>query len=264
MRFFKDISHFAHIRTNRPYKDSIEQNPITPLETKCSFLFVTLDTRPDLEFVKIHNKNIQDYCNSQQSKQPMNTYSYKFTSVCEETDHKHIVYWCKMFLVNKWLLSDQYDYVAWLDSDTLIRNFSIDVCSLVQGYDSDLFIGFDRVPKHTELNAGLFIFRNSARSKLILEEILDEYKSEAFQKECINSNTSELNGLWSGSCYEQGAMNNVLEKYRDNVTVFPKRIFYQYKDEPGKLVFIQHLYGRRPSDRSKLFKKVTWPGANVN
>jgi hypothetical protein len=161
-----------------------------------------------------------------------------------------------MFLVEKHL-GMNYDYVMWLDSDTLIRDFSLDLGDFLEKYSSDVFAGFDHRPSNAVVNAGVFVFKNTEKGRAIMREITSQYLSPGFQKLCVTKD-GDLRGMWAYTCYEQGVLNKVLVKYRNNCTLFTKEVFWQNTacPKPEERVFIQHLYGRKEAYRNKVFSKI--------
>lgn len=248
IQYVRDISHIAYFRgPNAPFRRTLYANAITPVVRRApKMLILTLDTRPQLPYVQVHNRNLEAYCARWRG------ITYKFVNKCEGIDkHIHNVYWCKIFLVKKYL--HDYDYVLWLDSDTFVRDFSLNILDLFEHYDSEFYAGFDRDARF--INAGIFAFRNSASSKLLLNLLIQEYMSPQFQARC-QYDSGALKGIWAQTCYEQGIMNEILSKYIQYVTTFPEHLFYQHTSMPAQNVFIQHLYSTSTQTRNQVFLKL--------
>lgn len=203
---------------------------------------ITFENRKNLEFIDLHNKNITEYCKKW-------NYDYLFYDQCENN-----VYWCKMYFVLDALKTGKYDYVVWLDSDTIIKNLNQSLDFIVNKYNSDIFVSTDN--GYSAFCAGIFIIKNSPIGISFMEECIDS-KSE----KCDIINKSTLRGLYSGLCYEEGIMNNlIMEKYHKNTTCLPK--YYVYTDkitETNNLcdidTFILHLGMSDHNLRAKCFKK---------
>lgn len=209
-------------------------------EKKNKILFVTFDNRENQEYVKIHNSNINDYVEKY-------GYEYKFYSKCDKN-----IYWCKIHLVLEALETNQYDYVVWLDSDTIIKNFNIDIGDIFNMFTSDIFVGSDNHSKYTITNAGVFAISNTETGIEFLYECINYINTD-----CINADGT-LKGKWAGTCYEQGVMNLLIhDKYYPNTTVLTNRVIFNY-NKCSDDVFIMHLYGSTPESRVKCFqsKKV--------
>lgn len=206
------------------------------LKRKNKILFITYDNRKDLEYVEIHNQNIQKYVEKY-------GYNYKFYNRCDKN-----TYWCKIYMLLDELTSvANYDYVIWLDSDTVIKNFDIDLGKILNMYQSDIFLGSDNNLFYDITNAGIIIVKNSLVGKNFLIDCI-----ESINKKCLNKDNS-LKGIWAGSCYEQGVINLLIaEKYSNFTTILTNNIIFNYNicsDE----VFLMHLYASSNNERVKCF-----------
>lgn len=198
-------------------------------------LFITFDNRPHLEFVKIHNKNIKGYA------QKWN-YDYIYMDSCS-----HNTYWCKLYLVLEHLNTDKYDYVIWLDSDTIINNYDICFGELLSRYDKDIFIGHDNNPIFNLVNAGVFAIKNTSIGKEFITDCINNFDSNCLTEESV------LNGIFGGTCYEQGIMNLLIaNKYKDNTMILSQDIIYNNRTCRND-VFIMHRYDSSPTDRKNCF-----------
>lgn len=198
-------------------------------------LIITYDNRKSVPYIDVHNENVQNYVNKW-------NYQYKFVNDCI-----YNTYWCKMYMVLDELNTDKYDYVMWMDSDTFINNKNISLHKILNQYTSDIFIGDDNNRIINITNAGVFIIKNSPIGKRFMKDCID-----ALEPECINANNT-LNGMWAGTCYEQGIMNiMILKKYYKFTTILPKNIIYN-KDKCNKEAFIMHLYNSSQEKRLKCF-----------
>jgi hypothetical protein len=212
--------------------------------TNNKIAIITYDDRKNMEYIDLHNKNIDKYCKKW-------NYEYKFYDKCT-----HNVYWCKIYMVLDLLKSGKYDYVMWLDSDTIIKNYEISIDSIVNKYSSDIFMSENNnLLEPGGLCSGVFIIKNSPIGISFLED-------------CIKLNTdtcktpdNKLKGFWAGICYEQGAMNRViLDKYYKYTTNLPKQYIYNNylksnMDTCNKDTFIIHAYGTPDTLRTKCFNK---------
>lgn len=200
-------------------------------------LFVTFDNRND-EYIKIHNMNLEKYADNW-------NYEYKFIKKCN-----YNTYWCKIHIVLDELRTNKYDYVMWLDSDSIIKKLDIDIGKIFNLYNSDIYIGDDNNGGTFITNAGVFAIKNTTIGK---QYLIDCIKN--FDKTCLNSDNT-LKGKWAGMCYEQGVMNYLIStKYRKYTTILPQNIISN-----GRIckenVFIQHLYASSSENRLKCFKKI--------
>ena len=206
-----------------------------PLKTKNNILIITFDNRPEIPYIKAHNKNLEEYCKKWKM-------DYIFYDKCKEN-----VYWCKIHMVLDALNNNKYDYVMWMDSDTYIFNMDLNLSNILNEYLSDIFIGLDNHYKYDLTNAGVFIVKNTNIGRQFLKDCI-----KSLNPKCIKED-GNLNGRWAGTCYEQGVMNILIaDEYKDYTTVFPTDILLNYGNCYND-VFIMHLYGSSSDTRAKCF-----------
>jgi hypothetical protein len=237
---YDDIRHFAECKFKKNYL--LNNNLLDkPLEKSNKIAIVTFENRNDLEYVNQHNQNITEYCKKW-------NYEYIFYDKCI-----HNIYWCKLYIVLDVLKTGKYDYVMWMDSDTIIKNSLISLDSIINKYSSDIYVNLDG--GLSVFCAGVFIIKNSPIGISYLEDCI-----KLNNKKCMTSD-KKLNGLWAGLCYEQGVMNKLIfDKYYNYTTCLPKYIVYnEWISEDmltcDKDTFILHIYGSPNELRSKCFKR---------
>jgi len=253
--FLEDLWYVLFFRYENRWEPFIDHNQLDqPDDTPVKICFITLETRGEKEeYVKLHNQSFREYVDYQNRKNT-NHYTYKFITECDsDIKHTHNVYWCKFFSLRK-LLKGDYDYVVWVDSDTVIANYNIDFAQVLKRYQSDFFAAIDDQivnDIYSSLCSGVVAIRNSQTGNKILQTIIDIYYQKHFQAKCVNKK-GELNGMWAQTCYEQGVMNWVLYKYfRKNLTVLPNKYIRNGKKCEGD--FIIHLFGSSSEKRKKCF-----------
>jgi len=125
-----DLEYYKKFNKSKKIDGLINNNKLKSFNKKKNkILFVSFDNRENQQYVKIHNSNIIKYVKKY-------GYEYKFYTECDKN-----VYWCKIYLVLEALKTNQYDYVVWLDSDTVIKNFNIDIGDVFNTFSSDIFVG---------------------------------------------------------------------------------------------------------------------------
>lgn len=212
-----------------------------PIDKTNKLALVTFENRKNEEYIDFHNKNITEYCKKW-------NYDYLFYDDCI-----HNVYWCKMFFVLDALKTGKYDYVVWLDSDTIIKNFDISFDTILNKYSSDIFLTYDN--GDSLFCAGVFIIKNSTIGIEYIENCIKHYIPQ-----CLN-NSGTLKGLWAGLCYEQGIMNMlILDKYYKFTTCLPNNIVLNKKIKENMTIcdsdaFILHLYESPNHLRAKCFNR---------
>jgi len=205
--------------------------------TSPKICFVTFENRKE-EYINMHNENVKKYCEK---------YGYEYV-LREQNDTNISPYWYKVFLVRELLDTNKYEYVFWMDSDTIINNFDIDIGKdILNKYDSDIFVASDNT-KYDIVNAGLFVVKNSPIGKSFINHWISLYNPSLCEKK-----EGGLKGIWALSCYEQGQLNKLLiEQYGKNTTMLEGHIF-QNKDICFKNVFIMHYYGANKYKRRNCF-----------
>lgn len=231
-----DYDYFEKFSNKKIITELINNNKLNkPINKKNKILFITYDNRYQEEYVLIHNYNIKKYTEKYD-------YEYKFYNRCNDN-----VYWCKIFMVLDALKKNKYDYVIWLDSDTIIKNFDIDIGDILNKFSSDIFIGSDNNTFYDITNAGVFIVANTEIGINFLNDCIN-YVSD----KCLN-NDGTLKGIWAASCYEQGVMNILIaNKYSKNTTILTNDIIFNY-NVCSDDVFIMHLYASSPNYRVRCF-----------
>jgi hypothetical protein len=231
-----DKNYFDKFETDNQIFTKLINNNLTVEfdDKKNKILFITFDNR-ESDYLTLHNKNLQNYVDKY-------NYDYNFLTSCE-----YNVYWCKIQFVLDALNTNKYDYVMWLDSDTIIRDDTIDIGNILNKYTSDIFVASDNIKKYDLINAGMFIIKNTNIGKDFLKDCIQNVN-----KKCFNDDGT-LKGIWAASCYEQGQMNLLIaDKYQKNTTVLTNDILLNY----GLCLdgsFIIHLYASSDSKRKECF-----------
>jgi hypothetical protein len=238
--YYNDIKFFAKCDWKKNYL--LNNNMLDkPLVKKNKIAIITFENRKGDEYVDLHNKNITAYCDKW-------NYKYLFYDQCA-----HNVYWCKMYLVLDALKSGNYDYVMWMDSDSIIKNDTMSLDSIVNKYSSDIFVNIDG--GDSVYCAGVFIIKNSPIGISYMEDCIKQNN-----KKCLTTD-NKLKGSWAGLCYEQGVMNKLIfDKYYNNTTCLPQYIVHNTGiDDTLKTcntdTFILHLYGSKNETRAKCFSR---------
>ena len=232
-----DINYYNKFYQSKKMDSLINNNKLSFVNNKKNkILFITYDNRENNDYISIHNSNINKYVKKF-------GYEYKFLTHCDKN-----VYWCKIYLVLDALKTNNYDYVVWLDSDTVIKNFNIDIGDIFNMFSSDIFIGLDNNSKYGLVNSGVFAIANSEIGKNFLSESIN-----IVNKDCFNDNGT-LKGRWAASCYEQGIMNILInDKYFPNTTVLTNKVIFNYSSCLND-VFIMHLYASSTDKRVSCFQ----------
>jgi hypothetical protein len=251
--YFKQL-YYLYLFRKDPLKDNWNNNQMTLIRRiPLKICFITMESRKELEFVKLHNQNLKSYVDIQNQKNlaVARTYSYHFFDQCQLSNHKHNVYWCKLFLAQEALKSNQYDYVIWLDSDTIIIDPNLDIGDIITSFQSDFLVAPDQGGGGS-INAGVLIFKNSPIALEMLEKMTNIFNSVEFQQQCLRSDLT-LNGIWANTCYEQGILNLISLDYKEHLTLLTTNIINHRYAKTG---FIINMSGRTSEDRAREFKSL--------
>jgi hypothetical protein len=228
------------------FYSSINNNLLDVLnDKKNKVAIITFENRNDSLYIDYHNTNVKEYCKKW-------SYDYLYYTKCD-----YQVYWCKMYFVLDALQSNKYDWVIWLDSDTIIKNKLISIDQIVNKYSSDILVTEDN--GFTTFCAGVFMIKNTMNGINFIKDCIKSKKSncEIKTKDKIN----EMRGIWAGMCYEQGIMNMLIyDKYLQYTTCLPKYIVYNGQMTDTNNIcnydtFILHLYSSKKNLRSDCFIK---------
>jgi len=241
-----NISYFY----NKIYKKLInhkmgQEINVIDSKKKIKILLITCDNRPDEEFVKIHNLSLNKYAR-------LNTnIDYMFYSDCGREN----IYWSRLFLIRNLLLQNKYDYIGWLDSDTMIINYDFNLENyLNMNSNIDIFVADDNMYTHVGINSGIFIIKNSQTGLNFILDVINQYKNNIKCK----TNQNQLKGIFAGVCYEQAQMELAIHnKYKNNTIIIPTNIVLCSKvDLTDNYIFIYHRYDTGSEKKNEVFKKI--------
>lgn len=129
------------------------QNKYTSVEyKKRKILIITAENRND-DYIKLHDENFNKYAKK---------FDYEYLKLDNCLKSESTTYWCKIHKVKEYL--NNYDYVMWADSDTIITQFK-PIDQYISDYgEPDIIIGSEIInniiPKLPYcLNAGLFLIK---------------------------------------------------------------------------------------------------------
>lgn len=231
------------------FKLNIKNTPNLIDNTIKNIAIVTLETRK-LDYLDTHNDNIQNYCN-------LHNYKYLFYDNYNNTLELPI-YWKKIQLVLELLNSNVYNYVMWLDSDTMICDPDIKIENIINLDKKSIYIGKDLISKfdNNTYNAGVFIIKNDLIGKKFLIDCINTYLN---RYECLDKSSLRYKlGEWAGRCYEQGIMNELLKSEYINEFYFVEEYLFMNNSSPITTCFILHLFSGQWHDcgRYDIFKNI--------
>ena len=244
-----DSEYFVLLKNEKIIDKITNNNKIYSKINKKNYkiLIITFDDRKNIDYIRLHNENFKNYADKY-------GYEYKYEHLYNQNLNTN-PYWYKIYLLKYYLDSNLYDYVMWVDSDTMIVDDSIDLNDYLNLYSSDLFFCDDNQGIQ-KINAGIFVIKNSKIGKQYINDCINNFCSN-----CIKPGEKKLKGRWAAICYEQGIMNLVLIKdYIKYSTVFSLEMVYCtnnfYLIKVLKDLFIIHYYDTTTSQRNILFLDI--------
>jgi len=228
-------------------KESLKETYVEKKKIK----IVTLETR-DMELLTLHNKNVSEYALK---------HGYEYLFLKEYNNKLKLpIYWSKIQLVLELLQDKTNDYVMWMDSDTMICHPEIPLEYIINQDDKSIYIGLD-YPATDRYNAGVFIIKNDEDGNKFLNDCIQTYTS---REKCIENVDGKieykLNGGWSGECYEQGIMNELLFSAYEKKCCSLDKIFLMNIGSPISDTFILHLHSglsKNKEDNAVFFQKIS-------
>jgi hypothetical protein len=235
---FKKLRLYTLMRDKSKYLTNITIIP----QAKLRICILTIENR-NLDYISISDNSITKYAK---------LHGYKYISL-KSYKSDLPVYWWKIQYMQEIL--HLYDYVLWLDSDTLITNPVIPLEYLINMSNSDIYIGksclmstqyfspiYHLCSYFAPYCAGVFIIKNSLCGHNFLKHCIYTYKNNP---KCIVDGKYCLTGRWAGECYEQGVMNTLLiDSYKDFTFTAPTS-FVLNTYEPNFKSVILHKFSNK-------------------
>lgn len=178
------------------------------------YLVLQYDNRPlDCLDIYLINLNIE-YCNQ---------HNYKHIFISETYDLPP--YWMKVYLIQEFLSSGQYDGILWLDTDACIHDTTTKLEDIIITGKTFYFSPDKPVwEKPSIFNAGVFFVLNNNIGANIINEWMKCYNPELWHKNEYNKWITS--GEWSGDAYEQGSLcTHILPKYNEHFHIFEWNYF---------------------------------------
>jgi len=120
------------------------------------------------EYCKKYGYDFKYYVPYLNQLEPLNLYN----CLDPNNDQPRHASWSKLLASQVALDSEEnYDYIVYLDSDCIVKNFDIPLESIIYGNENKNMIFFwDRPCTHNEPNAGVYICKNNFNTKRMIEE----------------------------------------------------------------------------------------------
>jgi hypothetical protein len=243
-----DTDYFILLKNENVISKITNNNKLNKMiNKKNKILIITFDDRKNVEYIRLHNENFKNYADKY-------GYEYKFEHIYNPNLNTN-PYWYKIYLVKYYLDTNMYDYVIWVDSDTMIVNDNINLNDYFNSHTSDLYFCDDN-QNIQKINAGIFAIKNSRIGKQFINDCINNFCSN-----CVNPGEKRLKGRWASTCYEQGIMNLVLIKdYIKYSTVFSLNMVYcsnnYYLIKIINNIFIVHYYDTNTTQRNIFFHEI--------
>jgi len=146
--------------------------------------------------------------------------------------------WSKLLATQLALDSEeQYDYIIYLDSDCIVKNFNIPLEAVIfENEDKNLIFFWDRpMGSVNDPNAGVYICKNNIKTKLMIQEWYN-----------VNIPYQNINRIW-----EQSALWNIYKRWqKDNSIVILEGINMAEEN----LQYLRHIICGQWTERISYFK----------
>jgi hypothetical protein len=220
------------------------------------------------DWVKYALQNHKAYCNK-------HNYSYILRNLPKTN---RIAIWEKIDLIKEVILSNKYDYIFWMDTDSIFTNFTIKIEDIINNTGEKynfIFSGDTNI-----INSGHFIFKSCTWSLRELEKIWNIYPAKygmsgdnAALSVWLAGGNGNMSHQQQKIYYElvDKGFTDISEKYRiENGTaqeyicqelneyckLIPKREINSYKDDFKKGDFIFHAVNSDDTYRNNIFSYI--------
>jgi hypothetical protein len=203
-------------------KNTTLNDRITIHSNRSRCCVVCYDDRKDEKF-EIMRTRTQRYCNTLD-------YDFKYY---EKYDANVPPYWIKIKIIYDIMMTNEYDYVMWIDSDACVHNY-IAIPDIFKLGDENTFIVMapdlpnSGLGSGREFNAGVWILKNNDIGKEFIADWLDLFETKLYKYWKRNGKkwTCHRYGipcLWAGVSYEQGSGVHLMtdSKYQQGVLQLP-------------------------------------------
>ena len=152
-------------------------------------------------------------------------------------DNELPVFWQKVALIERQL--ETHEFVAWLDTDAVVHDFSLSIENQFTGPEAMVFSGdLPIYPVPLKFNAGVF-FCHGAAALGLMREWRALYPAHLWRK--TNGQWNFQEHVWAGPAYEQGSFaDKLLPKYA--ATPLLRQISWKLLQSPYPLAESQTLH----------------------
>ena len=171
-------------------------------------------------------------------------YEYIFKSDTYELPH----WWIKVKLCMDLLNSDKYAGIMWLDTDAAIFDCSKTLDDFTKDPKIDFFVSKDP-DESRPVNSGVWIVKNTAIGKNIMNDWFNQYKKDNWVKEndkwSVNPNLPDDEKGWGRINYEQGSLYDRIilnPTYKDNIIILPVKVLSHWKPTQNDGSFVGHFF----------------------
>tara|TARA_Y100000389_G_scaffold153040_1_gene153173 strand:- start:15476 stop:20974 length:5499 start_codon:yes stop_codon:yes gene_type:complete len=204
-----------YINTYKNQKDIDDLNCFIAYQLKfkneSKYLILQYDNRDLNDDYKSLSKINSEYCKK---------HNYEYIFMNEEFDLPP--WWIKVFIVNKYLQTNKYKGVLWLDTDACIFDDKIKLDNYdIFSKEKSFFMSGDRKGWGTSIfNAGVFFVLNNETGKNIIKDWMSSYDKNVWYKDSDNNYKTDCK--WSHPpAYEQGCfINKIFPVYEKHIHKF--------------------------------------------
>ena len=174
----------------------------------------------------------EQYCQKQ-------GYTFLFYNSYSPDDQQYPPYWLKVKILYDLIMTDQYDYLMWIDSDACIHNPEIKIENLFNFDPEAVFVASP--DPLTIFNAGVWVVKNNTLGRELMSDWIKMYDPSKWTKTA--SGKWSCQGMWGGIDYEQGSGRRLLltPKYSPWVLFLPFKTLQYYRGNANS--FTLHFMG---------------------
>jgi hypothetical protein len=251
------IIHFMGSRQTVKHRIDFVDKIRQIARTKENVVYYTPTKKYKLAIVTMYTENIKSYgeISTENKENYCKKYNIDLIVTKERLSTRHPA-WDKIKCVENAMKGD-YDYIIWMDADSIFVNDTIDFNTLLNIYDKNFIVCLDPyAPVHYLdtsidynllhnlhiINTGIFIIKNNQEMKDVISSVWNTKTNTNVG--LFNPNKEVLDFNWEDWPYEQGAFHVIFSNRKD-IELLPDKSFNAIPDKTHKYSFILHNMGGR-------------------
>lgn len=224
----KHLKILFHMSDNRPIKNNCKIDNAS---------YNGLAAVINYEYCKKYGYHFKYYVPYLNQLEPLSLYN----CLDPNNDQPRHASWSKLLASQKALDSEEnYDYIVYLDSDCIVKNFDIPLESIIYGNENkNMILFWDRPCTQNEPNAGVYICKNNFNTKLMIEKWYN-----------VNIPYQNINRIW-----EQSALWKVYKGWQaldpDNLVILENINMVEKENQ-----YLRHITTGESHNRISYFRDI--------